>query len=98
MIRELRVGDTAGRWGGEEFLVILPSTGVEGAAHVAERIREATSATPTSSEGRDIFVTVSGGCVTGPGASPDELVSAADARLYGAKRSGLVPSNPYGGR
>ena len=105
MIRELRVGDTAGRWGGEEFLVILPSTGVEGAAHVAERIREVTSATPTSSEGRDIFVTVSGGCVTGPGASPDELVSAADAQLYEAKRSGrnrivvanLVPSAPYGG-
>ncbi len=88
MTQQLRSGDITGRWGGEEFLVILPATDADGAMRVAERIREVTRATPTWADGHDISVTVSGGCVTGPGASPDDLVSAADRRLYEAKRSG----------
>jgi diguanylate cyclase (GGDEF)-like protein len=59
-----------------------------GAKQVAERIREVIESTLTLAEGRDIAITVSGGCVTGPAASPSELLSAADARLYEAKRSG----------
>ena len=43
---ELRAGDIAGRWGGEEFLVIMPRTDLDGALEVAERIRRATAATP----------------------------------------------------
>jgi diguanylate cyclase (GGDEF)-like protein len=85
---ELRVGDVGGRWGGEEFLVVLPRTGLDGARTVGERIRLATSATPIAAAGQDIAVTVSGGCALGPADTPDELVAQADARLYEAKVAG----------
>ena len=79
--------DTVARFGGEEFTVILPETGGEGAAVVAEKLRAAVAATPF----RDGFqVTVSVGVATRPedGAAPEELLRAADAALYEAKRSG----------
>jgi diguanylate cyclase (GGDEF)-like protein len=85
---QLRGGDIAGRWGGEEFLVLLPRTDLAGAMVVAERIRHATEATPVVASGRDISVTVSGGCALGPGNSTEEMVHAADSRLYAAKAAG----------
>jgi two-component system, cell cycle response regulator len=88
LLGQLRAGDIAGRWGGEEFLVILPGTGLDGTRHVAERICAATAATPITAEGHRITVTVSGGCAIGPAASPDVLVSTADAQMYQAKQAG----------
>ena len=85
---QLRAGDVAGRFGGEEFLVILPNTDLADTVLVAERIRAATAAAPTRSGEREIAVSVSGGCAVGPVVSADELVRLADARLYRAKGSG----------
>ncbi|WP_427132081.1 GGDEF domain-containing response regulator [Pseudarthrobacter sp. S9] len=85
---ELRAGDVAGRWGGEEFLVVLPRTDLDAALVVADRIRRAIAATPMVAAGVEIAVTVSGGCALGPGESADELVDVADARLYAAKAAG----------
>lgn len=85
---QIRVGDVAGRWGGEEFLVVLPRTGPDGVLGVGERIRLAVSATPMSAAGQDITVTVSGGCAVGPLDSVEALVAEADARLYRAKAAG----------
>jgi two-component system cell cycle response regulator len=85
---QVRLEDVTGRWGGEEFLVILPRTGLVGALGVAERIRQVTAGMPMVAAGHDILVTVSGGCALGPAASPDELVAQVDARLYEAKASG----------
>ena len=85
---QLRAGDIAGRWGGEEFLVILPDTDLEGTRNVADRICAATSVAPMPFEGHQITVTVSGGCAVGPQADPDVLVSIADAQMYQAKQSG----------
>lgn len=91
---ELRAGDVAGRWGGEEFLVILPRTDLDGVLEVAERIRHAIAVTPISAAGVDISVTVSGGCALGPAESVGGLLQAADTRLYEAKEAGrdqIVP-------
>jgi two-component system cell cycle response regulator len=84
----LRAGDIAGRWGGEEFLLILPRTGLVGAINVAERIRALTAATPITAAAELITVTVSGGCALGPASEPGDLVRAADNRLYQAKAAG----------
>jgi diguanylate cyclase (GGDEF)-like protein len=84
----LRAGDIAGRWGGEEFLVILSRTDLAGALEVAERIRCATAAAPVTAAGQDIDVRVSGGCALGPGGSADAVIALADQCLYRAKHDG----------
>jgi nucleoside-diphosphate-sugar epimerase len=94
---EVRAVDTAGRWGGEEFLVVLPGADSAAALRVAERIGRATAATPVVVDGTPIPITVSGGCATGPADSPEAQVSRADAALYEAKVSGrnrILPAAP----
>jgi diguanylate cyclase (GGDEF)-like protein len=85
---ELRAGDIGGRWGGEEFLVIMPRTELAEARALAERIRSVVAAEPVASTGVSIDMTVSGGCALGPGDSPAGLVQAADNGLYRAKEEG----------
>jgi len=82
--------DLAGRWGGEEFLLILPGTDLEGGAEVAERIRAALAGRIVlSADGSPIPVTASFGvAATPPATTGAELFSAADAALYEAKRNG----------
>jgi diguanylate cyclase (GGDEF)-like protein len=81
-----RVEDVVGRWGGEEFIVILPHCDIDGATVVSERIRRAVAATPIRSEhGIAIPVTVSIGCT---GGTDDVVVERADAALYAAKKGG----------
>jgi len=82
--RSLRSTDGAFRFGGEEFVVLLPGTGTTDANAVAQRIRAAIEATPARYEGRLIPMTASVGVVAG-GA---DALHAADSALYDAKRSG----------
>ncbi|MFT4172049.1 MAG: diguanylate cyclase [Rhodocyclaceae bacterium] len=92
-----RPSDAAGRYGGEEFGVILPGTDGEGAAHVAENIRAALQARALPHEG-SIFgcVTMSFGVATlpvgeftlDPAAVWTSLIARADAALYDAKAAG----------
>ncbi len=82
--------DTAGRFGGEEFVLLLPGTDAAGAANVAERVRAALEerviVTPG---GAAIRITASFGVATAPPlAKAEELISAADRALYDAKRAG----------
>jgi diguanylate cyclase (GGDEF)-like protein len=86
----IRDVDLAGRWGGEEFVLILPGTDLAGAARVAERIRAARAERVVlTAEGEPIRVTASFGVAVFPDAvTADELLAAADAALYQAKRSG----------
>jgi two-component system cell cycle response regulator len=88
IVSGLRAGDVAGRWGGEEFLVILPHTDLVGTIQAGERIRSAIAAEPFVMAGTVAAVTASGGCTAQVGASAEELVHAADAGLYEAKASG----------
>jgi two-component system cell cycle response regulator len=85
---ELRAGDIAGRWGGEEFLVIMPRTDSDHGFEVAERLRNATAAKPIAAGDVDIDVSVSGGCASSIDDSPDALLRLADSCLYRAKASG----------
>ena len=89
VLREtLRESDVAGRWGGEEFLLLLPGADGEGAAHLAERIRIglAERSIPSVPELR---VSASFGVAEYAGESTTEqLVAAADGALYRAKRAG----------
>jgi diguanylate cyclase (GGDEF)-like protein len=82
--------DLAGRWGGEEFMLILPGTDLAGGAQVAERVRLALAGRIVlSAEGSPIPVTASFGvAATPPASTAAELFSAADAALYEAKRNG----------
>ena len=83
-----RAEDTAGRWGGEEFLVVAPMTDLAGGAELGERIRGHIGNTAMQiGDGPEIGVTVSIGVASGFHAM-DVLVREADAALYVAKRDG----------
>ncbi len=82
----VRPGDLFSRWGGEEFILLLPSTGDWQAYRLAERLRGAIEQTPTDGVGR---VTCSFGVVVRrANETPDELVQRADTQLYKAKQGG----------
>ncbi|MGZ4316072.1 MAG: diguanylate cyclase [Gaiellaceae bacterium] len=82
--------DLAGRWGGEEFVLILPGTDLAGGAQVAERIRAALAGRIVLAVDRTpITVTASFGVAAIPPAkTASELFAAADAAMYQAKRGG----------
>jgi diguanylate cyclase (GGDEF)-like protein len=86
----IRSGDVAGRWGGEEFALILVGVGVDGGVELAERARRRTSAHPVeTARGELVAVTASFGVAACTGAADvDELIDAADDALYAAKREG----------
>lgn len=81
----VRSVDLAGRYGGEEFLVIFPDTEVSQAARISERIR-ATIEAHAFNDG--IRLTISVGVASAQGGSHTDLVSLADTRLYAAKHAG----------
>ncbi len=85
----LRGIDTLGRWGGEEFVVILPETGTEDALIVAERVRAAI-AVHTFQMGGGLRLTCSLGVAAYPADAQEreELVVASDRAMYGAKMLG----------
>ncbi len=88
----LRAGDTMGRFGGEEFLVLLPETDEQEARGVAERLRSAVATSPMAMHAvKDgIAVTVSIGVASypGDGATASEAREQADQAMYWAKRFG----------
>jgi len=86
----LRTTDLAGRIGGEEFLLILPETDMEGAQLLAERLRAATGEVPFELPPDSLRVTCSLGVAQRTGEDRDggALMARADGALYAAKRAG----------
>jgi diguanylate cyclase (GGDEF)-like protein len=86
-----RETDIVARFGGDEFSIMLPDTGSEGAAAVGERVRERIAAHPfLAGDGLSLRLTASVGVATLPdvAASAEELVRAADMAMYQVKDSG----------
>ncbi|MDQ3704702.1 MAG: sensor domain-containing diguanylate cyclase [Chloroflexota bacterium] len=100
----IRAGDSAARYGGEELAVILPETTASGAFKVAERIRQAVAAHPFArpqggTRTLPVRMTISTGigCFPGDGDSQDALIVAADRALYNAKEEGRNRTIMYSG-
>jgi diguanylate cyclase (GGDEF)-like protein len=90
LAEQVRGRDAIGRWGGEEFLCLLPQVDRTQAAEIAERVRAGIAEAPVEHARRQIHVTASIGAVAFPadGDDPDTLLAKADSALYEAKRSG----------
>ncbi|NJD54881.1 MAG: diguanylate cyclase [Nitrospirae bacterium] len=92
MRRELRPYDLLGRFGGEEFLVVLPNTDVEEAGKLAERlrkiIREQLAENANLPEGRAVTMSIGITCFHGTDRTVDDVIKRADENLYRAKAKG----------
>jgi diguanylate cyclase (GGDEF)-like protein/PAS domain S-box-containing protein len=94
----LRASDLLGRYGGEEFLAILPGVGPVEAGAAAERLRAAVAGAKVEFRGESIGVTTSIGCAgrdSARGETVDELVREADTALYRAKTLGRNRAETY---
>jgi diguanylate cyclase (GGDEF)-like protein len=84
----LRAEDIYGRWGGDEFLVVLPQTDSSGARATAERLRVAALALELPEVGLPDGIPLCVGAATGVHANPYDLVREADLALYAEKAAG----------
>ncbi|WP_404365362.1 GGDEF domain-containing protein [Marinobacter sp.] len=85
----LRQSDLAARWGGEEFLILLPDTSLLQALSLAERLREEVEQTEFLFQGRRLPVSISAGvCSITQSDSVEHLLKQADINLYEAKNAG----------
>ena len=89
---ELRSADVIGRYGGEEFVIILPMTNAKQAYPLAERIRVEVAAIRMPTEKRNASVTLSIGIVemihSTQNGSAEALIRSADEAMYAAKQAG----------
>jgi diguanylate cyclase (GGDEF)-like protein len=87
---ELRDGDHLGRWGGEEFVALLPGANLDNAHHTSERILRAVSADPVQIASGEVSITVSIGIAVLDPMHDDmhSLLHRADSALYRAKANG----------
>jgi diguanylate cyclase (GGDEF)-like protein len=84
-----READLIGRWGGEEFIVLLPDTTLSDALRVADRLHTALARTPINGQGESFHLSVSLGVTELDGSRGiDEVLRAADEALYAAKEAG----------
>lgn len=85
----IRAQDTVARWGGEEFLFLLPETDLKGAYILGEKIRKAVQERTIDYSGQQVGVTMSFGIVEiSPGCSHEDGIIMADRYLFEAKNKG----------
>lgn len=87
--KRVRTSDTVGRYGGEEFGIVLPDCGIQDAAPLIESLRDGFASVRFHSEGSELRVEFSAGvAMAGPESSVDDLIERADRALYAAKKEG----------
>jgi len=88
--KEIRGIDFLGRYGGEEFIIILPDCNIKGGVEIAKRIQDSLTENSFMIEGRDLKITLSIGLsmLTDEGESFEQLISKADKAMYVAKDKG----------
>ncbi len=93
----LRASDTLGRYGGEEFIIVLPETNIEGAEILAERLRIAVNAEPIMVEGKSLSIAISLGVteMNEKTLAYAQLIAEADLGLYKSKDSGRNCTTRY---
>ena len=85
----LRQPDVFGRYGGDEFVIVIPETGLAGATRLAERVRAAVEAQPFTVAGAAVPLTISMGVAeVAPGEELDDVLKRVDAAMYQAKAEG----------
>lgn len=85
----IRQTDVAARWGGEEFLLLLPDTSLISALTLAERLRSEVARDMFNVHGQDLPISVSAGvCSVAQADSIDSMLKQADMQLYSAKEAG----------
>ena len=91
----LRSGDTVGRFGGDEFIIVCENLMLRGARTLAERIRQSTRR-PFEVDGRKIYLNVSVGiALAGPDDTAESMLRGADTAMYRAKSAGGDSSAVY---
>lgn len=94
--KKLRIADVLARWGGEEFLLLLPYTDQDSAMLVLERVQKSLVEIPLGVTGATLPVTFSAGlAVMLPGETITEALRRADKAMYWAKAAGRNTSRPY---
>lgn len=89
LLQTCRAHDVVARWGGEEFLVLLPNTTIDAAGALAERIRHAVAAHPMHHAGQRMRATLSMGVAqVQPGEALNAAIARADRALYQSKEAG----------
>ena len=91
MKKQLRTSDTIARWGGDEFVILLPNVSLKTAMMLLDRVKQAVSQIDMHS---GVTISCSYGVVEmGPESTYQQLLSEADARMYRAKRAGKEENN-----
>jgi two-component system cell cycle response regulator len=90
LVTHTREVDVVARFGGEEFVLLLPQTDLEGACRVADKVRDEVAAVPVETDGLSVAISLSAGVACHPrhGATAAALLAAADEALYRAKHTG----------
>ena len=91
LCQQVRIVDTVCRYGGEEFIIVLPDTGLRPAIRIAERIRNEIAEKPVRHDRGEFHMTASMGVevhLPGDERSAEELIDSVDRLLYRAKESG----------